>query len=54
MNLTKSSLANIQSYEPVYGASDGVKNPYEMSLTFRQMSMPFLLCPHKKVMIGTK
>ena len=30
MNLTKSSLSNIQSYAPVYGANNGIDNPYEM------------------------
>ena len=43
MNLTKSSLANIQSYEPVYGASDGVKNPYEMDVGKEKEDLKWLL-----------
>ena len=43
MDLTKSSLTNIQSYAPVYSPTDGQKNPYEMDTGKEKEDLKWLL-----------
>ena len=43
MDLTKSSLTNIQSYAPVYSPTQGQKNPYEMDTGKEKEDLKWLL-----------